>query len=294
MCAAAPSSLALIIGRAITGIGGAGSLVGASVIMIDLVPLRKRPKYQGLLGAVFGLSSIIGPLIGGLLTTKVSWRWCFWINVPIGGLALVCLLIFLPTSTPPDETKGTFQQNIWKFDPIGNIMLAPGIVCLLLALQWGGTKYPWSHGRIIALLVIGSVLFVGFFGFQWFQENGTIPPRILRQRSMAAGVFVSLGLGAALIIPTFYLPIWFQAIKGTTAVNAGIRILPLFLGTVVFVIGTGIAISKSGYYAPWLIVGCAIRVIGAGLLATLQVNTGSGQWIGYQVRSGFLKPLLWH
>jgi MFS family permease len=285
VCAAAPSSLAFIIGRAITGIGGAGSLVGASVIMLDLVPLRKRPKYQGLLGAVFGIASISGPLIGGLLTTKASWRWCFWINVPIGCLALAGLLIFLPASTPPEKLNGTFRQKLCSFDPIGNIVLAPGIVCLLLGLQWGGTKYPWSHARVISLLVIGSILLLIFICIQSFQESGTIPPRILRQRSIAAGVFVSFGLGAALIIPTFYLPIWFQAIKGTTAVGAGVRLLPLFLGTVVSVIGSGFAISKTGYYAPWLIVGCAIRVIGGGLLTTFQVNTGAGQWISYQVRS---------
>lgn len=291
MCAAAPSSLAFIIGRAITGVGGAGSFVGASVIMIDLVPLRKRPKYQGLLGAIFGIASIIGPLVGGLLTTKASWRWCFWINLPIGGVALALLLIVLPASTPPEETEGTFQQNLWKFDPVGNVVLAPGLICLLLALQWGGVKYPWSDARLIALLVIGSVLLLAFVCIQYVQENGTIPPRIIRQRSIAAGAVVSFGLGAALIIPTFYLPIWFQAIKGTTAVNAGIRLLPLLLGTVVFVIGSGIAISKTGYYAPWLIVGCAIRVIGGGLLTTFQVDTGTGQWIGFQVRPNFLMVL---
>ncbi|RDW56718.1 putative HC-toxin efflux carrier TOXA [Coleophoma cylindrospora] len=293
VCAAAPTSVAFIIGRAITGIGGAGSLAGASVIMTELVPLQKRPKYQGLLGAIFGLSSIIGPLVGGVLTTKVSWRWCFWINVPIGGISLVGLLIFLPASTPPEEIKGSVQKNLWKFDPVGNIVLAPGLICLLLALQWGGTKYPWSDARSIALLVVGSVLLLAFVGIQWVQENGTIPFRIIRQRSIAAGVFVSLGLGAALIIPSFYLPIWFQAIKGTTAINAGIRILPLLLGTVVSVIGSGIVISKSGYYAPWLVVGCAIRVIGAGLLTTLRVDTGTGVWIGYQVRTNQFKLSLY-
>jgi hypothetical protein len=199
-----------------------------------------------------------------------------WINVPIGGVALVGLLIFPPASSPPEETKGNFKQNLWKFYPVGNMVLAPGLVCLLLALQWSGTKHPWSGARIIALVVVGPVLLVAFACIQWIQEHGTIPPRVFRQRSIAAGVFVSLGNGAALIIPTFYLPIWFQAIKGTTAVNAGIRLLPLFLGTVVFVIGSGIAISKSGYYAPWLTVDYAIRVIGAGLLTTFRVDTSIG------------------
>lgn len=251
--------------------------------MIDLVPLRKRPAYQGLLGAIFGLASILGPLIGGILTTKVSWRWCFWINVPIGCTALVVLLIVLPASKPPEEVQRTLRQKVWAFDPIGNLVLAPGLICLLLALQWGGAKYRWSDPKLIALLTIGCVLLVLFIAVQFFQENGTIPPRIMRQRSIVAGVIVNLGLGATLIIPTFYLPIWFQAIKGTTAVAAGIRLLPLFLGTVTAVIGTGIAISKLGYYTPWLIVGCMIRVVAGGLLTTLKVESRTGEWIGYQV-----------
>lgn len=260
--------------------------------MIELVPLHKRPKYQGFLGAIFGLASIIGPLIGGLLTSKASWRYCFWINVPIGGLAFVGLLLFLPASPPPVPIEGTFWQNLWKFDPVGNMVLAPGIICLLLGLQWGATKYPWKDSRVLALLVVGPVLLLAFFCIQAIQENGTIPLRILRQRSMASGVVISLGLGPALIIPTFYLPIWFQAIKGISAMQSGIRLLPLLLGTVVFVIGAGIAISKSGQYAPWLIIGCAIRVLGGGLMTTLRVHSGIGQWFGYQVRSS-MHALLW-
>lgn len=234
---------------------------------------------------------LIGPTIGGLLTTKASWRWCFWINVPIGGLALIGILIFLPASPAPEVLKGRVKERIWSFDPIGNLLLAPGLIALLLALQWGGTKYLWSDPRIIALFVLGPVLLLGFLFTQRIQENGTIPPRIVRQRSIAASVFFSIGGGAALIIPTFYLPIWFQAIKGISAVDAGIRLLPLFLGTVVFVIGCGIAISRTGYYAPWLIVGCAIRMIGTGLLASLKVDSGIGEWVVFQVKSLEILPI---
>ncbi|KAE9962055.1 hypothetical protein EG328_001049 [Venturia inaequalis] len=261
LCAAAPTSTALIIGRAITGFGGAGNLVGASVIMTDLVPLRKRPKYQGFAGAVFGIASIVGPLVGGVLTTKASWRWCFWLNLCVGVPALAGILFFLPASPPPEKRKGTFTEKLWKFDPVGNMLLAPGLVCVLLALQWGGTRYPWNDFVVLALLASGSALFVAFAATQYFQDNGTLPPRILKQRSVAAGVFVSIGFGAALIIPTFYLPIWFQAIKGTTAVEAGVKLLPLFLR-------------------------CAIRMVGAGLLATLRVDAGTAEWIGYQIVVG--------
>ncbi|TLD35444.1 putative HC-toxin efflux carrier TOXA [Venturia nashicola] len=286
LCAAAPSSTALIIGRAITGFGGAGNLAGASIIMTGLVPLRKRPKYQGFAGAVFGIASIVGPLVGGVLTTKATWRWCFWLNLCIGVPALAGILLFLPVSPPPEKRKGTFTERLWKFDPVGNMLLAPGLICVLLALEWGGTRYPWNDFGVLVLLAVGSVLFVAFAASQYFQENGTLPPRILQQRTIAAGVFVSIGFGAALIIPTFYLPIWFQAIKGTTAVDASVKLLPLFLSTCLFVIGTGFGMAKTGYYTPWLIVGCAIRMVGVGLMATLRVDAGTMEWIGYQIIVG--------
>lgn len=267
-------------------------MVGGNVIMTDLLPLHKRPMYQGFLGAVFGLASVIGPLIGGAFTSKVTWRWCFWINLPIGGIALAGLVFILPTAKSHGKAEGTLLQKMWKFDPIGNALLVPGLVCLVLALQWGGTMYSWSSGRIIGLLVAGSVLFVLFIGTQiWLQEDATIPPRIFCQRSIAAGAVVGLGIGAALVIPTFYLAIWFQAIKNVSALSAGIRLLPYFLGTVFFVIGSGILISKIGYYTPLLIIGAAILVVGAGLLTTLRVDTTTGQWVGYQV-SILVRPYL--
>ncbi|QDS78021.1 hypothetical protein FKW77_002856 [Venturia effusa] len=286
VCASARSSEALIVGRAITGIGAAGIFVGVAVIGTDLVPLRKRPMLQGISGAFLGIASIIGPIVGGAFTTKASWRWCFWLNLCIGVPALTGTLFYLPTSPPAEKSDGKFMEKLWKFDPIGNILLAPGLVCMLLALQWGGTKYPWNNAKVLALIIMGSILLLGFATTQYFQESGTVPPRILRQRSVAAGLITSIGFGAALIIPTFYLPIWFQAIKGTTAVNAGVRLLPLMLVTSVFVLVAGFGMARTGYYTPWLIVGCAIRIVGVGLLTTLQVDAKSAQWIGYQVLVG--------
>ena len=171
-----------------------------------------------------------------------------------------------------------------RFDPLGNLLLTPGVICVLLAVQWGGTKFPWSDRRVIALLVVGSAFLLAFAVVQiWIGENGTVPPRIVSQRSIASGVIVNLGLGAPVIIASFYLPIWFQAVKGTTPGNAGVRLLPYFLSTVTFVIVSGIGVSKLGYYTPWLISGCAILTVGTALLTTLKVDTNTGQWLGYQV-----------
>ncbi|KAL9087327.1 MAG: hypothetical protein Q9159_003673 [Coniocarpon cinnabarinum] len=285
VCAAAPTSDAFIVGRTIAGIGGAGILSGATIIIVDLLPLRQRPKYQGGLGAVVALSAILGPLIGGVFTSKVTWRWCFWINLPIGALAIVSLLVILPASPPAQKLEGTPRQKLAKLDPLGNSLLIPGIICLLFALQFGGTRYAWNDARIIALLVVGLILLLAFAAVEiWVVgENGVIPRRIVCQRSIASGILVNLGQGGAFLVSSFYLPIWFQAIKGFSAVDAGIRLLPYFLGSVAFVISSGFIISKTGYYTPWLIGGLALIIVGSGLLTTFKVSTNTGEWVGYQV-----------
>ncbi|KAH8169375.1 major facilitator superfamily protein [Sarocladium implicatum] len=286
--AAAPNSKAFIVGRAIAGIGCAGLSTGGQVIFVDILPLEKRPKYQGLLAATFGLASIAGPLLGGFFASKATWRWCFWINLPVGGLALGLLLLLLPSKAAPKVlSKASFTRQIWQFDPIGTSILIPGLTLLLLALQWGGEANDWARPKVLGTLVPGLVLLVFFAASQvWIGDNGTVPPRLLKQRSIAAASGAYLGFGSAMIIITFYLPIWYQAIRGLSAVDAGVRLLAYFVSTVIFVIGSGVATSKFGYYTPWMILGTAIMAVGCGLLATLRVNSSDAKVIGYQVLFG--------
>ena len=248
--------------------------------------MQKRPKYIGFLGATFGIASVAGPLLGGIFTTKVTWRWCFWINVPIGGLAIVVLLFVLPARPAAKKLTGySFIQRVKQLDPIGTALLLPGLVLLLLALQWGGNQYKWGSPRVATSLALGLALLVAFGISQvGAGDNGTVPLRILSQRSIAAATIVSIGFGAALVVLTFYLPIWFQAIQGQSAFSAGIRLLPYFLGTVTFVITSGLVVSKLGYYTPVLIVGTALMIVGCGLLTTFRGDTYKGEWIGYEVR----------
>lgn len=285
ICAAAPTSTAFIVGRAIAGFGSAGTGTGAIIIFVDLLPLQKRPKYQGFIGASFGLASVAGPLLGGFFTSNVTWRWCFWINVPIGGLAIVVLLLILPSSPPPKKHLGeSFKQRAKQFDPVGTAFLLPGLVLLLLGLQWGSNEYAWESTRVIVSLVLGPVLLIAFAVCQlWARDNGTIPPRIIGQRSVAAATAVSFGFGSALIILTFYLPIWYQAIKGLSAAGSGIRLLPYFLATVLFVIGSGVLVSKIGYYTPVTNVGMALVVISCGLFTTFRPDTSTAESIGFQI-----------
>ncbi|CAK7199616.1 hypothetical protein SEUCBS139899_002299 [Sporothrix eucalyptigena] len=287
VCGAAPSSVAFIIGRAIAGIGAAGIFSGVIIIIVYAVPLHKRPLYQGMFGAVFGLASVIGPLLGGAFTTKVTWRWCFYINLPLGGVAMV-FIFFLLKIPDRDTTKIPTKDKLKQLDGLGTFFFIPGCICLLLALEWGGATYAWSNGRIIALLTLAAVLLIGFVLVQIFMPNtATVPPRIFVQRSILAGVYSTLCVGAQMMIFIYYLPIWFQAIQGVSAVQSGIRTLPLVLGMVVASISSGVAISRVGYYTPFMISGVVFMSIGAGLLTTLQVDTGSSKWIGYQFLFGW-------
>ena len=175
--------------------------------MVHTVPLQKRPMYQGFLGAIFGIASVTGPLLGGAFTDNMSWRWCFYINLPIGAVT-VAILVFILKLPNVDIANTSARQQLAQLDPLGTFFFLPGIVCLLLALQWGGTVYTWKNGRIIALLVLSMLLITSFVAVQlWKQETATVPLRIIRKRSIAAGVFFSIMVGASLMPFTYYLPI---------------------------------------------------------------------------------------
>jgi MFS family permease len=151
-------------------------------------------------------------VLGGSFTTDVTWRWCFYINLPIGGITIIVLLFIF--KTPPSKNANLpFKEQLARLDIIGTSMFVPSIVSLLLALQWGGSSYPWNDARIIALLVLFGVLLIAFAVVQVWNKDGTLPPRIVKQCSIAAGVSFGFFLGATMFVIVYYLPIWFQAIK---------------------------------------------------------------------------------
>ncbi|KAL1902288.1 hypothetical protein Sste5346_001264 [Sporothrix stenoceras] len=290
LCGAAPNSTAFILGRALAGAGSAGVMAGAIVITIPLVPLNKRPMYQSMLGAIFGVSSAIGPLIGGAFTTNkhLTWRWCFYINLPIGGVSIVLIMLFLHLPQPPREHALPALEKAKRMDPIGTLLFTPAVVCFLLALQWGGNTYAWNSGRVIALFVVAGVLFISWIASQaWLgSDYATVPGRIIKQRSIMAGVTFSMCVGGVLLSFSYYLAVWFQAIQGVDALQSGIRSLPFVLALVVASIIGGGMTTRFGYYTPFAILCSCLLSIGMGLTTTLRVDSGHSKWIGYQVVGG--------
>lgn len=214
---------------------------------------------------------------------------CFYINLCIGSVTAILIVLFLRlNSQSRTQSNLGFGQTIWQLDPIGTILFVPSIVCLLLALQWGGTTYTWSDGRVVALLVLFAVLLILFVGDQiWMGDMATIPLRIASQRTIAFSCLFSIFIGAAFFLLTYFLPIWFQAIKGTDALHSGIDSIPLILTMTVGIILSGGLTTKFGYYMPYVYSSVVLTSIGTGLITTFQPNTGTGKWIGYQIIFGF-------
>ncbi|KAK4156844.1 major facilitator superfamily domain-containing protein [Chaetomidium leptoderma] len=287
ICGAAPNSTAFIVGRAIAGLGSAGIFSGCLLIMIPMIPLHRRPAFQGMFGMVFGIASVMGPLIGGGFTGGVTWRWCFYINLPIGAVALVFMVLCW---NPPKEKRepARFMVHVKRLDPLGMFFFLPGVVCLFVAFQWGGSTYAWNEWRIILLFAVFAFCTAAFIAVQILKpETASVPPKVIMQRSVAFGTGFTFFLAGSMLMLVYYVPVWFQTVKQVDPVKSGIDTLPLVLSLVVSSIASGGITQKIGYYVPSMLLAPALMSIGEGFLSTLNRDSPTSHWVAFQFLSGF-------
>ncbi|KAI9206211.1 major facilitator superfamily domain-containing protein [Polychytrium aggregatum] len=283
ICGAAVSMDMLIIGRAVAGVGGGGIFSLVLIIIADLVEFKDRGKFQGIIGACFGLASVVGPLVGGAFTDHLSWRWCFYINLPLGFVTIIVVLLFLNMPA----SLGSVREKIKRIDFLGSVVLIGAVVCILLPVQSGGTEWAWNAPQTIALFIVGGVLAIAFVLIELkFAAEPIIPASVFMNRSVPIIILMSALLGAAFISLSFYIPVFFQIVYGQTATQAGIAQIPLVLCVVFCSIASGLIVSRTGTYTVFYYVGFVLLGVGAYLVSLFDESSGSGPRIGFLVVCG--------
>ncbi|KAI1197699.1 MFS general substrate transporter [Nemania serpens] len=293
-CGVATSSQFLIVGRAIAGLGSAGLLTGGLTIVTACLPKERQAEsldvaMLGVMIAIGQLGIATGPLIGGAFTQYISWRWSFYVNLPIGGvIAAFLIFIRIPDGTEKPPVRDVLRKFVKTMDLVGFALFAPAAIMLFLALQWGGNEFAWNSSTVIGLLVGTVATFAVFFFWESRQtDTAMVPLPIIRQRivwSSCATMFFNIGVSNCV---SYWLPVYFQAVENSSPFMSGVLLLPNILVQSVTVFASGLLVQRFGYYLPSILIGTATSAIGLGLLSTLTPSFLLARRVGFQVLVGF-------
>ncbi|KAI8957048.1 MFS general substrate transporter [Daldinia sp. FL1419] len=275
----------LIVFRCFTGIGGGGLMTVAQLIVSDVVPLRERGKYQGILGAVVALANGIGPVIGGSLSSisEDSWRWIFRLNLPLTLLTTFCVIFIMPLK----KVEGDWKLKLKAVDFLGILLTLAGVAVLMLGLTWGGSEYPWNSAAVIATLVIGFVLCVAFVLWQWRGPRYPLVPLHIFRSKIVNGACLTMAInGWNFVVQVYYIPSFYQLAYGYSATKAGAMLLPITLIQTLSSTLSGLIVHWVGRYRECILFGWVCWTIGLGLMSTLDENSGLGKQIGYAIIIG--------
>ncbi|MFF5179424.1 MDR family MFS transporter [Micromonospora sp. NPDC000316] len=267
----------LIAFRAVQGLGAGGLMVGVMAIIGDLVPPRERGRYQGMIAGIMAIAMVAGPLVGGFITDHLSWRWAFYVNLPLGGVAL--LLLITTMHLPKYRTEH-------RIDWLGAGLLSVGITAIVLITTWGGNEYDWTSPQILALAVLGLVALVAFGLVERKVSEPILPLALFANRNFALISLIGFLLGFAMFGAMNFLPLYQQTVQGASATNSGLLLLPLMFGMLVVSLVIGRAITKTGKYRAYPIIGGVVMTAGMGLLAMLDTNTSKLQSSLYMIVLG--------
>jgi EmrB/QacA subfamily drug resistance transporter len=268
LCGTSQNMWELVIFRAVQGVG-AGGLFPLTLAMVGMiVPPRDRGRYQGLIGSVFAASSIIGPLIGGFIVDNASWRWIFFVNLPVGGLALAVILVTMP--------RRPYRQE-HSIDWLGAALLALGTTALLLGLVWGGREYPWGSPEVVGALAAAAALLAAFAFVERHVSEPILPFNLLRNQTVAASVACMALVGMAMFGTISFVPLFVQGVIGTSATSSGVVLTPLLLGAVITSFLSGQIVSRTGRYRPNTLIGPVVLGAGELLLWRMGVNTTNAE-----------------